>query len=167
MPQLIPFNHILLHKNVGLPFWTGLSENPPSFTERKKNSSQVSARNERFQRSRARINSFLSIQFNSNPSWILDFSIQFNSNSNQMQNISIQFQFNSFSFNSVQILCTVKKIDKITGYFKFNLNISLFAAANKDMFKLNLKYPVILSKCMIQDHNKNRINKSALVQVLG
>ena len=48
---------------------------------------------------RARINSFLSIQFNSNSSWIQDFSIQFNSYSNWIQNLSIQFQFNSFSFN--------------------------------------------------------------------
>ena len=52
---------------------------------------------------RARINSFLSIQFNSNLSWIWDFSIQFNSNSNWIQNLSIQFQFNSFSFNSNSI----------------------------------------------------------------
>ena len=52
---------------------------------------------------RARINSFLSIQFNSNSSWIRHFSIQFNSNSNWIQNISIQFQFNSFSFNSNSI----------------------------------------------------------------
>ena len=43
------------------------------------------------------------ICFNSNSSWIQDFSIQFNSNSNQIQNISIQFQFNSFSFNSNSI----------------------------------------------------------------
>ena len=38
---------------------------------------------------RTRINSFLSIQFNSN--------------SNRIQNLSIQFQFNSFSFNSNSI----------------------------------------------------------------
>ena len=52
---------------------------------------------------RARINSFLSIQFNSNSSWIQDFSIQFNSNSNQIQNLSIQFQFNSIIFDSNSI----------------------------------------------------------------
>ena len=60
---------------------------------------------------RAQINSFLSIQFNSNSSWIQDFSIQFNSNSNRIQYLSIQFQFQfiffQFQFNSIQMLCTV------------------------------------------------------------
>ena len=46
-----------------------------------------------------------------------------------------------------------KQINQLIEYFKFNLNISLFAAQ--------------IMKYIIQDHNNSRINKSALVQVLG
>ena len=71
----------------------------------------------------------------------------------------IQFQFKSDSesfnsipiqFNSIFMHCN-KQIN--LGYFIFNLNISLFAAQ--------------FWKYIIQDHKNSRINKSALVQVLG
>ena len=68
---------------------------------------------------------------------------QFNSNSIQILSIPIQFDSNFMHRN--------KQISQIIGYFKFNLNISLFAAQFR--------------KYIIQDHN-SRINKSALVQVL-
>ena len=87
---------------------------------------------------RARINSFLSIQFNSNSSWIQDFSIQFNSNSNRIQNLSIQFQFNSFSFNSnSNFMHRNKQISQIIGYFKFNLNISSTSGRWVDVLGIN------------------------------
>ena len=70
---------------------------------------------------------------------------QFNSNSIHFLSIPIQFNSNFMHCN--------KQISQIIGYFKFNLNISLFAAQSR--------------KYIIQDHNHSRINKSALVQVLG
>ena len=82
---------------------------------------------------------------NSNSSWIQDFSFQFNSNSIHFLSIPIQFNSNFMHCN--------KQINQIIGYFKFNVNISLFAAQ--------------FWEYIMQDHNNNRINKSALLQVLG
>ena len=83
--------------------------------------------------------------FNSIPIQIRFRIFQFNSNSIHFLSIPIQFNSNFMHHN--------KQINPITGYFKFNLNISLFAAQFR--------------KYKIQDHKNSRINKSALVQVLG
>ena len=100
--------------------------------------------------------SFNSIQF------------QFKLDSGFFNSIQFQFKSDSVSFNSIPIpihflsipiqfnsnvMHRNKQINQIIGYFKFNLNISLFAAQFR--------------KYIIQDHNNSRINKSALVQVLG
>ena len=61
---------------------------------------------------------------------------QFNSNSIPFLSIPIQFNSNFMHRN--------KQISQIIGYFKFNLNISLFAAQFR--------------KYIIQDHNNSRIN---------
>ena len=96
---------------------------------------------------RARINSIpIQVEFR-----IIQF--QFKSDSEYFNSIPIQFIFFQSQFNSIQILCTNKQINQIIGYFKFNLNISLFAAQ--------------FWKYIVQDHKNSRINKSALVQVLG
>ena len=88
---------------------------------------------------------FKIFQFNSILIQIRFRIFQFNSNSIHFLSIPIQFNSNFMHRN--------KQISQIIGYFKFNLNISLFAAQ--------------FSKYIIQDHNNSRINKSALVQVLG
>ena len=103
-------------------------------------------------RYRARINSFRSIQFQFKLDSGFFNSIQigfriFQFNSNSIHFLSIPIQFNS------DFMHRNKQINQIIGYFKFNLNISLFAAQFR--------------KYIIQDHNNSRINKSALVQVLG
>ena len=83
--------------------------------------------------------------FNSIPIQIRFRIFQFNSNSIHFLSIPIQFNSNFMHRN--------KQINPITGHFKFNLNISLFASQFR--------------KFKIQDHKNSRINKSALVQVLG
>ena len=84
-------------------------------------------------------------QFNSIPIQIGFRIFQFNSNS--IHFLSIPIQFNSIFMHHN------KQINQLIEYFKFNLNISLFAAQFR--------------KYIILDHNNSRINKSALVQVLG
>ena len=94
---------------------------------------------------RARINSFLSIQFNSNSSWIQDFSIQFNSNSILIQIGFRIFQFNSNSIHFLSIpiqfnwnfMHRNKQISQIIGYFKFNLNISSTSGRWVDVLGIN------------------------------
>ena len=98
-------------------------------------------------------------QFNSIPIQVGFGIFQFNSiqiqigfrifqfNSNSIHFLSIPIQFNSIFMHRN------KQINQLIEYFKFNLNISLFAAQFR--------------KYIIQDHNNSRINKSALVQVLG
>ena len=84
-------------------------------------------------RGRARINS---IQF------------QFKLDSESFNSIPIQFIFFQFQFNS-NFMHRSKQINQIAGYFKFNLNISSFAAQFR--------------KHIIPDHDNSRITKSALV----
>ena len=108
---------------------------------------------------RAGLGSIHFFQFNSIPIQVGFKIFQFNSiliqigfrifqfNSNSIHFLSIPIQFNS------NFMHRNKQISQIIGYFKFNLNISLFAAQFR--------------KYIIQDHNNSRINKSALVQVLG
>ena len=93
----------------------------------------------------------IQFQFKLDSGFFNSIQFQFKLDSESFNSIPIQFIFFQFQFNSIQFLCTV--INKLIEYFKFNLNISLFAAQFR--------------KYIIQDHNNSRINKSALVQVLG
>ena len=93
----------------------------------------------------------IQFQFKLDSGFFKSIQFQFKLDSESFNSIPIQFIFFQFQFNSIQFLCTV--INKLIEYFKFNLNISLFAAQFR--------------KYIIQDHNNSRINKSALVQVLG
>ena len=63
-------------------------------------------------------------QFNSNSSWIRDFSIQFNSNSNRIQNLSIQFQFDSWIYPS-----HVRQIYMILSYIHIPYRILSYCPA--------------------------------------
>ena len=98
--------------------------------------------------------SFNSIQFHFklDSGFFNSIQFKFKLDSESFNSIPIQFIFFQFQFNSI-FMHRDKQINQLIEYFKFNLNISLFAAQ--------------IRKYIIQDHNNSRINKSALVQVLG
>ena len=94
----------------------------------------------------------IQFQFKLDSGFFNSIQFKFKLDSESFNSIPIQFIFFQFQFNSI-FMHRNKQINQLIEYFKFNLNISLFAAQFR--------------KYIIQDHNNSRINKSALVQVLG
>ena len=90
----------------------------------------------------------IQFQFKLDSGFFNSIQFQFKLDSESFNSIPIQFIFFQFQFNS-NFMHRSKQINQIAGYFKFNLNISSFAAQFR--------------KHIIPDHDNSRITKSALV----